>query len=340
MARSSRNCTCSYGDNRSIPEIHSSPRYAYTCSATTAPYSEDSRVFGPVAQERIDRASPRRRVAAWIDRRPVKDRLDNVVQWYPGHMVRAMRRIAEYLKLIDIVIEVIDARVPCAAMPIPCSTGSSATAPASSRSPRRSRGSGHDQSMDRTAHLARTRGDGGRRRVRSRVSSRILAALTAKAKLRSGISRVIVVGVPNSGNRRSSTACLRRGAAKTEDRAGVTRQLQWFRLAPTIELMDTPGILVPKIASAQAQWKLALIGAVPRERYDPYEVALNFTAGSTSAAADAQRFPTSRASRRRAASHDAAAKSTSTMPHKPTSRPSMTDVFGRISLEAPGDVCP
>ncbi len=167
--------------------------------------------------------------------------------------------------------------------------------------------------------------------------SRILAALTAKAKERSGISRVIVVGVPNSGQSSIINGLLKRGAAKTEDRAGVTRQLQWFRLAPTIELMDTPGILVPKIETAQAQWKLALIGAVPRERYDPYEVAVEFhrwlvehRAGRTEVP-DLASFAAARGFVRRGGEideHNAA---------QAYIKAFNDGVFGRISLEAPSD---
>jgi ribosome biogenesis GTPase A len=86
----------------------------------------------------------------------------------------------------------------------------------------------------------------------------------------------MVVGLPNSGKSSVINGLLRRAAARTEDRAGVTRQLQWFRVGPNLELMDTPGILVPKIASPEAQWKLALVGAVPRERYDPEDISIRF----------------------------------------------------------------
>jgi ribosome biogenesis GTPase A len=86
----------------------------------------------------------------------------------------------------------------------------------------------------------------------------------------------MVVGLPNSGKSSIINGLLRRAAARTEDRAGVTRALQWFRVGANLELMDTPGILVPKIASPEAQWKLALVGAVPRERYDPEDIAVRF----------------------------------------------------------------
>jgi ribosome biogenesis GTPase A len=275
-------------------------------------------------------------VAARIGRNAVKDRLDNVIQWYPGHMVRAMRRMAEYLKLIDIVVEAIDAR-----------------APRSDANPML------DQMIgDRPRFVALSRDDladpqitkrwvedfaaRGREAIaveaRAQGSvSRILAAITARAKERKGISRVIVVGVPNSGKSSVINGLLRRGAAKTEDRAGVTRQLQWFRLAPTIELMDTPGILVPKIATAQSQWKLALIGAVPRERYDPYEVCTEFhhwlmeRSGGRTSVPDLAAFAHARGFVRKGGAFDEHNAAQSYV------KAFNDGVFGRISLEAPGE---
>jgi ribosome biogenesis GTPase A len=200
--------------------------------------------------------------------------LERVVQWYPGHMVRAMRKIGEYLKLIDIVIEVADARVPR---------------------------SGRNPALDamiagRARILVLTREDladphstkawieafalqgldavsvDGRSQ---RAVARVATAIARSAK-RIGMSRALVVGLPNSGKSSIINGLMRRGAAKTENRAGVTRQLQWFRMHPNVELMDTPGILVPKIATKDAQWKLAISGALPRDRYDPEQVAVAF----------------------------------------------------------------
>lgn len=201
--------------------------------------------------------------------------IEKVIQWYPGHMVRAMRKIGEYVKLVEIVVEVADARVPL---------------------------SGRNPMLDvlignRARILALDRDDlaephatkawiaafaaGGLNAIavdgRSQRSvARLAAAVASAAGKRRGISRALVVGLPNSGKSSIINGLLRRAAAKTEDRAGVTRQLQWFRLSNDVELMDTPGILVPKIATPQAQWKLALCGALPRERYDPEHVADEF----------------------------------------------------------------
>ncbi|HEY1655115.1 MAG TPA: ribosome biogenesis GTPase YlqF [Candidatus Tumulicola sp.] len=201
--------------------------------------------------------------------------LEKVVQWYPGHMARAMRRIGAYVKLADIVVEVVDARIPR---------------------------SGRNPMLDaligsRTRLLVLSREDladphatkawiaaferAGLEAIavdaRSQPSvARVGAVLTRSAARRRGIARVLVVGLPNSAKSCTINGLLRRAAAKTEDRAGVTRQLQWFRLSQGLELMDTPGILVPKIATPQAQWMLALCGALPRERYDPEHVVDEF----------------------------------------------------------------
>jgi len=201
--------------------------------------------------------------------------LERIVQWYPGHMVRAMRRIGQYVALIDIVLEVVDARVP-----------------RSGRNPMLDRLIGRRPRIvvlnrEDLADPHATKAwiaDFARRDLQAiavdgrsqRSVARLARATTALANARGAPSRALVVGLPNSGKSSVINGLLRRSAAKTEDRAGVTRQLQWFRLPPNVELMDTPGILVPKIASKDAQWKLAICGAVPRERYEPEEVAAAF----------------------------------------------------------------
>jgi ribosome biogenesis GTPase A len=91
-----------------------------------------------------------------------------------------------------------------------------------------------------------------------------------------GPARAMVIGVPNTGKSSLLNGLAKRAAAKTENKAGVTRQLRWFRVSPLLELMDTPGILVPKIPSEDAMWMLALSGALPRERYDAEDVIARF----------------------------------------------------------------
>lgn len=199
-----------------------------------------------------------------------------VIQWFPGHMVTSMRKMAERLALVDVVIQVVDARLPLT--------------------------SGNPRLDELAAHLRRlivlnredladaaatvnwqawyeARGlhtlaiNGKRQGNVGRVRAALLDAIAGRKT-----ARAMIVGTPNTGKSTLINGLLRRTAARVEDKAGVTRQLQWFRVAANLELMDTPGILVPKIAGAQAQWMLALCGALPRERYDAEAVIAQFVA--------------------------------------------------------------
>lgn len=203
--------------------------------------------------------------------------LERVVQWYPGHMVRTMRRIGEYLALIDIVVEVVDARVArSGANPmLDALTKQRARIVVLNRDDRADPATTKSWLKHFEAHGREAVATNGRDQ---QSVIRVANLMNALAEGRRKTSRAIIVGLPNSGKSSIINGLLRRAAAKTEDRAGVTRQLQWFRLGPQLELMDTPGVLVPKIATKNAQWQLAVCGAVPRERYDPEEVASNFHA--------------------------------------------------------------
>lgn len=201
---------------------------------------------------------------------------EQIIQWYPGHMVAAMRKIEEHMKLIDVVIEVVDARVPRSGVNPMLDTiiGGRKRMIVLNRedladpletvkwleyfqkqSRRAIATNGKEQSSVAKAyfHLGQLCGPGSR-------SNR----------------RAMVLGLPNTGKSSVINGLLRRAAAKTEDRAGVTRATQWFRVQPMLELMDTPGILVPRIETAQAQWMLAITGAVPRDHYDPEDVVMHF----------------------------------------------------------------
>ena len=200
------------------------------------------------------------------------------IQWYPGHMVRAMRRFAEDLRYVDVVIEAVDARVPH-------SGGNPLLARMAARKPRLLALTREDLAdpAETAAWLRRFEADG---RValavdakRQGAATRLLAVLdTLPAKRRA--SRAMVVGIPNAGKSTLINALVGRNVARTEDRAGVTRAPQWFRVSARFELLDTAGILVPKIETLEAQWKLALVGAVPRARFDAEDVVARLHAWS------------------------------------------------------------
>jgi ribosome biogenesis GTPase A len=200
----------------------------------------------------------------------------NPIQWYPGHMAQAMRRLADDVRMVDVVVEVVDARVP-----------------ASGRNPALARIAGRkarvlvldrEDLADPHATAAWLASFAAEDRIAVAINGKsrgsgvaLRAALPPLAKGR-GMARAIVVGIPNAGKSTVINALVRKNVARVEDRAGVTRAAQWFRVGSTLEVMDTAGILVPKIETPEAQWKLAICGAVPRTRYDAEDVVARFHA--------------------------------------------------------------
>jgi ribosome biogenesis GTPase A len=196
--------------------------------------------------------------------------------WFPGHMAQSIRLMRERLTLVDVVIEVVDARLPTiSANPLlgeligptprlvlfgredladPHLTG---------------KWIAYEQGLGRTAMAVNGKLQGS---VRNALP--LLNELGAARKT----TRAMVVGIPNTGKSTVINALAKRIAAKAEDKAGVTRSLSWFRVSPTLEIMDTPGIMPPKIETLDGQWQLALCNALPRERYDAPEVVAKFTA--------------------------------------------------------------
>lgn len=263
--------------------------------------------------------------------------LERTVQWYPGHMAKALRRMREYLRAIDVVVEVVDARV--------ARSGRSPVLDALAAKHARIVAFTRDDLADpattkrwlaslASSGVAAMAVDARAQRSVARIAGTIAGARGKGAG--KGIARAMIVGLPNSGKSTIVNALVGRAAARTEDRAGVTRQLQWFRLSPSVELMDTPGVLPPKISSAGAQWKLAICGAVPQDRYEPEEVVETFhrwlvARGRDAGVPDLRAFAAARGFVRRGGEtdfHNAARSYVSAF---------NAGVFGRISLEAPDD---
>ncbi|MFB9273649.1 ribosome biogenesis GTPase YlqF [Cohnella cellulosilytica] len=204
------------------------------------------------------------------------------IQWFPGHMTRARRQIEEKLKLIDVVFELLDARIP-----------------SSSRNPMVDEITGSKPRLvllnkadladpDRTAEWSRYFRDKGLavHSIDANAGTGV-KELAGKAKelLKEKIDRQIakgmkprpiralIVGIPNVGKSTLINRLAGRNVAVTGDRPGVTKGQQWIRSGGELELLDTPGILWPKFDDPVVGFRLAATGAIKEDVLHIDEVA-------------------------------------------------------------------
>ncbi len=205
------------------------------------------------------------------------------INWFPGHMRKALRLIADQLKLVDVIIETCDARIPF-----------------SSRNPELNTIINNKKRL-----LILNKSDLADEKVTAewisyykergitaiptdathkkgldtiRNQSKLLCAdILERAKNKGRIGRPVramVVGIPNSGKSTLINALCNRRIAVTGDRPGVTRGFQWARSDSFLELMDMPGVLWPNLGSRRSQLCLTLTGAVKTEVVELQDVAM------------------------------------------------------------------
>lgn len=199
------------------------------------------------------------------------------VQWFPGHMHATRKAILERIKAIDVIIEMLDARLP----------GSSANPMLAQITEGRptlkvlnKQDLADPQRTD--AWLAHYNAMPGTRAIgldagTSAPARALIAACHELAPHRGGMvkpMRVLIGGIPNVGKSTLINTLVGKRATKTGDEAGVTKQEQRIALADDFYLYDTPGMLWPKIIVPQSGFHLAASGAVGRNAYDDEEVAL------------------------------------------------------------------
>ena len=218
---------------------------------------------------------------SWRRRRWQAIGVDNTrtmaIQWFPGHMNLTRKAIAERIKDIDVVIEVLDARLP----------GSSAN-------PLLAELTGHKPTLkilnkQDVADSGRTQqwldhynAQPGTRAVALQASDQaatqhLATACHELAPTRGGMARpmrVLTCGVPNVGKSTLINTLTNKRHAKTGDEAGITKLEQRVTLADDFYLYDTPGLLWPRIIVAKSGFNLAASGAIGRNAYDEEEVAL------------------------------------------------------------------
>ena len=205
------------------------------------------------------------------------------IQWYPGHMTKARREMQENLKLVDLIIELIDARVPFSGRnPDIQSLGAQKSRllilnKADLADPE---GNRKWEDFYRAQGLEVLAVDSRARGIRKPVLSRIRTACAAKLErdrrrgIRNSTIRAMVAGIPNVGKSTLINSLAGRASAKTGNRPGVTRGQQWIHLGGGIDLLDTPGILWPRFDDPEAGLRLAWIGSVRDEILPVEELAL------------------------------------------------------------------
>ncbi len=201
------------------------------------------------------------------------------IQWYPGHMAKAKRLLSAQLSKVDLVVELCDARLP-----------------QSSRNPALDELIRHKRRVlllckadlaepaKTQRWLAYFRRQGLEcmaydKSPQKTKQARALIELAAKDVLernqRRGIQktlRAMVVGVPNVGKSTFINRLYGGSIARTGDRPGVTKSNQWVKVSPYLEVLDTPGMLWPKLNDQRAATRLAYIGTIKDAVYDQYEL--------------------------------------------------------------------
>jgi len=199
------------------------------------------------------------------------------IQWYPGHMAKTRRMIGEQLKNVDAVCELLDARIPRSSRN-PDMDGLTAGKP---RLVVLNRADQADRELTKAwaAHfrekgwtVLETDSKSGAGTAGFSAAVRALLADKLRAYAAKGqtgrVVRVMVLGIPNVGKSTFINKAAGRKTARAEDRPGVTRSKQWVVVDKGLELLDTPGILWPKLDDRAAALRLAFTGAVKDEILD------------------------------------------------------------------------
>ncbi|MGI6648177.1 MAG: ribosome biogenesis GTPase YlqF [Bacillota bacterium] len=218
------------------------------------------------------------------------------IQWYPGHMVKAKKLIRQNLSLVDVVIELVDARIPLSSRNPDMQTLLSSrprllvlnkddlAAPDKTRA---WCAYFRDQGTPAIAlNSAIGKGMGQVITIASALAEDKMENLRSRGRRERAI-RAMVVGIPNVGKSAFINSLTKRSVALVGNKPGVTRGKQWIRISNEFELLDTPGILWPKFEDPEVGLKLAVTGAVSDLVYDLEEVGVRLISLLTRVAPEA-----------------------------------------------------
>jgi len=203
------------------------------------------------------------------------------IQWYPGHMNKARKKIKESMPLIDIVIEVLDARIPYSSEnPLidelrgnrPCITllnKSDLADPVTTKAWQQYYE--HERGIKAIAIVADKKGEA---KTLIQKISQVAKTMLGDRNLEKTPARVMILGIPNVGKSTLMNGLLGRDLAKVGNEPAVTKAQQSTRLADGVLLFDTPGILWPKVKDEDSGYRLAMTGAIKNTAMEFEDVAL------------------------------------------------------------------
>jgi ribosome biogenesis GTPase A len=194
------------------------------------------------------------------------------IQWFPGHMAKARRQVTEKLKLVDIIFELVDARIPYSSRNpmideiIQHKPRLVLLNKADMADPRMTKEwIQYFDSKGIKALAINSQAGVGMKEIVS-ASELILKEkfdrMRAKGVVRPRAIRAMIVGIPNAGKSTLINRLAKKNIAKTGNTPGVTKAQQWIKVGKELELLDTPGILWPKFEDQEVGSKLALTGAI------------------------------------------------------------------------------
>ena len=204
-------------------------------------------------------------------------------QWYPGHMTKAKRMMQENMKLIDLVIELTDARIPLSSRnPDIDELGKNKARLVLLNKADLAEEKWNDawiayfKEKGYSAVKVKSRKGGGIKSIQSVIQEACKEKIERDRKrgILNRPVRAMVVGIPNVGKSTFINTLAGKACARTGNKPGVTKGKQWIRLNKQVELLDTPGILWPKFEDQQVGLKLALIGSIKDEILNTEELSV------------------------------------------------------------------
>lgn len=203
-------------------------------------------------------------------------------QWYPGHMTKARRMMQEDMKLIDLVVELVDARVPVSSRnPDIDQLGKQKSRlillNKSDLADAKSNEAWAEYFREKGFYVlpVNSRNGAGLKAIDKMVGEACKEKIERDRKrgIKNRPVRAMVVGIPNVGKSTFINSYAKKACAKTGNKPGVTKGKQWIRLNKNLELLDTPGILWPKFEDQMIGVKLAVIGSIRDELLNKDELA-------------------------------------------------------------------